>query len=281
MRKTFLHDLWCICNWILQQTAIYVKNGVWLASPYKMKSLRRSDTLFILGSGYSINNIKNWDKIKKNDSFGFNFWLLHEFIPNFYFFEPPRDQENLHIMKKLIDLKIDKYRFVNFYVKSRMNSDLIESVLKKNFICYSIIKTIKLKAKTIDEFESKCILLKELNMDFKLFFYSHRVASIELLVMIGWLMGYSKIVLCGVDLNNNDYFYDHPSYNDFRKILLIPKKESAQTHRTNDPVRQRTKLPVSIILKTYQEVLLGDLCKIYVENEKSALSVSFPVYKLS
>src|SRR4051812_5714569 len=50
---------------------------------------RRSDTLFILGSGPSINRIsaERWQAIAQHDTVGFNFWLCHSYLPTFYFYE--------------------------------------------------------------------------------------------------------------------------------------------------------------------------------------------------
>src|SRR5271155_5733125 len=51
--------------------------------------VKRSDTLFILASGSSINKISpaRWDMIAQHDSIGFNFWPIHPFVPNMYFVE--------------------------------------------------------------------------------------------------------------------------------------------------------------------------------------------------
>src|SRR5205085_6794487 len=54
-----------------------------------LSQLKTSDTLFILGSGPSINAISpdRWEAIARSDSIGFNFWLYHPFVPKIYFFE--------------------------------------------------------------------------------------------------------------------------------------------------------------------------------------------------
>ncbi|MGC1298446.1 MAG: hypothetical protein WA869_25750, partial [Alloacidobacterium sp.] len=54
-----------------------------------MASLRASDTLFILGSAWSINDISDerWQIIGRHDSVGINFWPVHPFVPRFFHFE--------------------------------------------------------------------------------------------------------------------------------------------------------------------------------------------------
>src|SRR4051812_26800845 len=54
-----------------------------------LEAYKQSDTLFVLGSGSSINQIsaERWSGIAAHDTLGFNFWLYHPFVPRFYFFE--------------------------------------------------------------------------------------------------------------------------------------------------------------------------------------------------
>ena len=52
-----------------------------------LKKYKKSEKLFILGSGFSLNNIttQQWKEINANDSFGFNFSLLnYDHIPTYY-----------------------------------------------------------------------------------------------------------------------------------------------------------------------------------------------------
>ncbi len=52
---------------------------------------KQSDTVFILGSGASINALSSadWEKVKKADSIGFNYFLVHDHVPTYYFYETP------------------------------------------------------------------------------------------------------------------------------------------------------------------------------------------------
>jgi hypothetical protein len=51
--------------------------------------LKTSDTVFILGSGWSINEIpdERWSAIARHESIGFNFWPVHPFVPCIFVFE--------------------------------------------------------------------------------------------------------------------------------------------------------------------------------------------------
>jgi len=63
--------------------------GIPLLSESNLESYKQSDTLFILGSGSSVNAIsgERWQVIAKHDTVGFNFWLFHPFVPKMYFIE--------------------------------------------------------------------------------------------------------------------------------------------------------------------------------------------------
>ncbi|HYK35227.1 hypothetical protein [Alloacidobacterium sp.] len=66
-----------------------VLGGLPLLETLNLPSLRTSDTLFVLGSAWSINSIsdKRWQIIARHDSVGINFWPVHPFLPRFYHFE--------------------------------------------------------------------------------------------------------------------------------------------------------------------------------------------------
>ena len=69
---------------------------------------KNSDTLFILGSGESINSIKIWDKIRSHDSIGFNYFIFNNFVPSFYILEStyPEYKDEYNAQLLLIEKKI-------------------------------------------------------------------------------------------------------------------------------------------------------------------------------
>src|SRR5271168_4885428 len=60
-----------------------------LLATLDLRNLRTSDTLFVLGSAWSINEIddERWQIIGRHDSVGINFWPAHPFVPRFFHFE--------------------------------------------------------------------------------------------------------------------------------------------------------------------------------------------------
>src|SRR5205823_1453288 len=63
--------------------------GIALLHQVDLSTYKKSDTIFLLGSGPSINHISpdRWACIAQHDSIGFNFWVLHPFVPTLYSFE--------------------------------------------------------------------------------------------------------------------------------------------------------------------------------------------------
>ncbi|WP_428027032.1 hypothetical protein [Arcobacter sp.] len=238
---------------------------------------KKSDTLFILGSGSSINNISKemWEHIKLNDSLGFNFWLIHEHIPNYYMFEPTAQKEQSKILQFWLRERAISYKKMATYI------------LMKDF------RTLSMRYKDIPEdLRSKFMLLPKDNVygstkeniiksfnlikRFKLFsrnvVYMRR-ASLFSAIYIGWRLGYKKIVLAGIDLNNADYFYESIEYEGILRPLI--KKD-----KVHDTIKDNgTDLPIDELIYILNDYLLKESnTELYVLNKNSLLSTKLEIY---
>ena len=76
-----------------------------------VRKCKQSDTLFILGSGASILelNKEQLTEIEENDSFGFNFWLLHKLVPTYYSAEFKPNSERSDMLWKNLVVRADDY----------------------------------------------------------------------------------------------------------------------------------------------------------------------------
>ena len=269
-------------------------------TPVGLRKRRRSDTLFVLGSGASINQIRDWDTVASHDSVGFNFWMVHEFVPTFYFFEgnsryagyiqqiragcEPSDSQlpaRLASLARLIAVRAEKYRNVLLFSKQRSGCKAIELFLWRAGLSYRPFVSENFAAPTAAQLAARCTALRKSHFTKSLRFFSQGVASVELNVVLAWQMGYSKVVLCGVDLTNTDYFFYDPSYRHLADEGLVPPNtQLGRTHKTNDPAQAWGGLPVREVLEIYQENLLKEDCRIYVENPDSALADAFPLFTL-
>lgn len=234
-----------------------------------LKKLKKTDTLFILGSGESINLItdEEWKIIEKNDSVGFNFWLYHEFVPTLYVYEESIDDEERNkIFYEMLNLKKEKYIKNKFIVKSLREKFLIEKIpneLKKNFLLSNEIEGLCYDKNILKKFLA---LIKEKNELIQI------RGTIIYLLGLAYILGYKKIVLCGIDLNSTSYFYDDIMYNKY----TIPKNEMKNIHFIERKLKD--KLPVSEIIIEMEKFLFQGDKKLYIAKNIGALKNKIDVY---
>jgi hypothetical protein len=86
-------------------------------------------------------------------------------------------------------------------------------------------------------------------------------------------MQYRTIVLCGVDLNHSEYFYqDAVLYPETASLEFSPRY---QPHATNSPMPWRITVE-SVILEMKRQLLDPAGIRLYVENRSSALWPKIP-----
>ena len=193
-------------------------------------SYKKSDKIFILGSGPSINLLNNsfFDYVKTCDSIGFNYWLCHDFVPTYFMFQLPPD--NYKAMLELFSDRSDAYSNVPFIIRG--------SSFAKGNIDFSDKRLSSLSSRNpyfLNEFSisSRCNI--DINM---LIDYAYVLGFLEfgkigrlipkwrgtlgLLITLSYLMGYKEIVLCGMDMYNNKHFWDDKSYSHIQDKYAIP-----------------------------------------------------------
>lgn len=248
--------------------------------------LKKSDTLFILGSGSSINNISEaeWNHISCYDSVGFNFWFVHDFVPTFYVYEESHIHSRNQIFYKIIENKKDRYKNIPFIIKDLeqpyCNLDLVPNFMKTQIYASNSMHLVRGKLLNKKNFEKillsldKFVQKKNKNSTFTIF---KRKASLSYLIYLGYVLKYKNIVLCGVDLNNSDYFFDN---SELYGNVLHPKNIKTNVHATN-MVNDGDIMTISEIIKVMNDVLLipNDI-NLFILNKDSALSYFLPTYKI-
>lgn len=251
---------------------------------FECQRLKKSDTIFILGSGSSINDITSfeWDFIQKHDTFGFNFWHIHEFIPDFYSFEFSEHENAERFSVKVHNLNnlTNKYSNTKIICKSENICDLekIEQHLSfdlKNKLFYFFTFTNSYRFYETLSLLNKIGIFKKRNT-FKYAYYAR--GSVVFAIHFALVMGYRKIVLCGVDLNNANYFYEDARYiNPMFKIP--PRGHSGNIHKTNDP--ERHELTMEKIIYFLNEKLIKPRgVNLYIYSKESALYPVLPIYQI-
>lgn len=212
-------------------------------------SIVNNKKVFILGSGFSVNSITNdqWNDISNNISIGLNYWLIHDFIPNIIQLEFLSDDKKQYSDLILKVLKNRKEEFINtlFIVKSThllwwQYANLtfllkeIPSELKSNFIFDYDFPHI---GNSIQSFSKEINFLKSFNFFSKKTLFNYDVrASLGYSICFLIKRNIKQIILCGVELNNGNYFYEKDLNYYNSKFDINLKKSNLSIHLTNDPV---------------------------------------------
>jgi hypothetical protein len=229
----------------------------------------RSDTVFVMGSGYSINDIsdKHWKQmIDFGEFLSFNNFFRGKFIPI-----------DFHIVREIESFySIFKSKSVTEkYVKELFGNPFYQKTL------FFILNDKKSLASTWVTFFFKIFKDRRIcfykNLDDRLLVRSpsnninkipHCGTTLFDAINIAYILGYKKIVLVGVDLYDRRYFWlgkDETRYVD--KKLGSTHEE---THSTANLVME--------VMVSWKEYLNDKGIEIYVFNERSLLSKILPIY---
>lgn len=249
---------------------------------------KSSDTLYILGSGASINELRaqEWEQIAAADSIGFNFWLLHDFVPSLYVFEFPRKEtpEYQCLLANLAARSKD-YAGRPILVKDgerhRMAElrGLLASLPEKSRENLSLAWDWEIPGHDRQRFAQDLLRLDR----FGILAGGHypiirKRASVFFLALLGLRAGYKKIVLCGIDLNNNAYFYEsrHAEYA-AKGRSPPPSKPFSAVHKTNDPGDGAVTISHALAVLD-REVLRPAGVELYVAFRSSGLHPQLPAF---
>ena len=208
--------------------------------------LKTSDTVFIMATGSSINayDRHRWDVIESHDSIGLNFFLLHEHVPTYYVMENQHEIHRALLAAKheahkdtplILSAQLGNMAFRRF--TDRMNRVALNPPHVRKRIHYSF--DLLPAGNREDEMQSAYRMFDRIGLwsvkrRFKVL--TKRRGSIAHLVNLAVRIGYRRIVLCGVDLNHSEYFYD-ARREEFESMGLPvpPNTQTGAVHDTNDP----------------------------------------------
>jgi hypothetical protein len=247
------------------------------SSGFDPDGVRRSDTVFLLGSGASINAIseQRWRGIAARDSIGLNFWIRHPFVPTVYFFEaaaPPVFER----LSKLIWQREGDYQDVVKIVTSvstipphleRQFSELPDSWRREIWP----LEGKDMFARNERELQQEILrldkggLFEEHGTVTRLFKYMGTITS---MISLSARMGYRNIVLCGVDLSDSGYFHqDEKLYPDMTGFAT-----SARTRRHAMMADELPQCGADQVIVALRDMILAPRgISLFVENASSAL----------
>jgi hypothetical protein len=257
------------------------KAGVPPLAELDLNGFRRSDTVFILGSGSSINAIRaeRWEAIARHDSIGLNLWPLHPFVPRVYCFEDmPPSEAPYPLLRSAFERRQDEYRdtlkIVNdcFYDGPQLINDL-PTGWRTNLYYAPTMPAVARNASEL----AYCVRYLSRRGAFassgrieKLFKYG---SNLIVCVSLAIRLGYKNLVLCGVDLKDQRYFYQDPElFPDMCDVEFLPRAQVHVTARSLDWL-----VPSKEVLGVLAaEVMAPRGIKLYVENAASGLHPEVP-----
>lgn len=228
---------------------------------------RKSNRLFIFGSSYSINSIsaKEWEMIRQSgDTMSFNMFYYNESIDiDYYVLREIVIADNyfgLSVIKELknINRKIktnDCYRNTLFFVMNDIfsaPSNLWLLLFGSNF------KTVHY-TNTLDRLKSFPISQTFSNIP-------HAGSTLFDCINLGIVLGYTEIVLVGIDLNDSRYFY-------------LPYNETHWLSLTNNvEVEHPTKKRTYTVMREWHNWMINNGVSLNVYSKRSALADFLPLY---
>lgn len=257
---------------VLRQTGIPLLQGE------PLLARKRSDVLFVLGSGPSINQITpdRWQAIARHDSLALNFWVLHPFVPRFYFFESieySQYPEAARLMLQWFARRAEDYHdtlkvAMEIHRRGRQMVEELPPEFRDNL--YAAL-SVPAPARNEGELEYALQYLTWHQLFASDRNYSRLLkyaASITTAVALAAKVGYKKVVLCGVDLRDQRYFFqDQDLYPETADLTFEPRYVPHETS-----VALEWRLPLQQVLPVLQRAVLDPVgTELYVENPNSAL----------
>lgn len=279
-----------ICRFIINYIKYRVKVIV-----YKLNQLENdvldtkldAETIFIIGSGKSINNLSDekWGRIKSNSSITFNNFIFHQFEPSVYISYIGENEDD-----KLENALIEKFKswikdkettviYKNIYSSSRSGLSRIRELITNSKVkIYSIFDLVNtgVRIENISnaiEFYNKIKILN--TSDTFLSFRSTILTALSIAVS----QQPKEIVILGCDLINSCYFWEAGKPNNSYKIeisdsmvdlisSLSPAVNQNNTHNTaNTAISDLTLQDILRVVVPKYETLYRTKIYIYPKNK--------------
>lgn len=246
-------------------------------------------TLFILGSGETIEAIseQEWAEVGTNFSVGMNAWPLHPFVPDVLAFEPfdEASTDYLQLFEKVLfedRFRLNSPKILLFRPNLKRDGDrylLIPQRLKSDARLYGRyspstrnLRTLKQEVASLRALQSRDFIADSLTLD--------SGASVIRLVALGMRLGFTKIVLLGVDLNGGQYFWEkNPRRLEERGLYSFSPGFVRPIHETMTRVQKPFIL--TEVLSVLQEIVCRAGGSLFAGSSKSLLSEILPVYEWS
>jgi hypothetical protein len=251
---------------------------------------RKSDTVFILGSGASICHMTENDFfcVSSHDSIGLNHWPLHDFVPDYLLFEASAHPERVSALLETLRRKVKSYGDVPLIIDYRSWSrygvllDQLPTIMHGNIYLHVPWWLASIKPAHVR------IGLRFWNMPWRrrmgdTWRLVHHRGGLATAVSFAYLAGYRRIVLAGVDLNDSKFFWEEEREM-YAHLPTPPRTEIGIVHSSVDPdlSQKHHTLPMDeYLLLFYETVLKPSGVELLNCNPVSRLASTLPLYSWS
>jgi hypothetical protein len=234
----------------------------------ELRSHRRSDTVFIMGSGASLNEITadEWLAISEHDTFGFN-WFVHQHFVRCDF----------QLIRGIPDTDLDpavwRPQLEEYFGLIRVNPCFAQTVFLvhggfraingNRALGYRLLPSgsavFRWRSNVRDALPSRSFRRGLV----------HGQSTLQECINAAFLLGWRRIVLTGVDLYDRRYFWLKPE--EARSIDIA-------RHTTSSSPHSRATSGMVEELGVWRHWLAGEGCELLVWNARSLLASALPVF---
>jgi len=246
------------------------------------RDVKKSDTLAILGSGPSINDLdeRTFDWIRAHDSVGFNWWLAHSFAPDFYLVQLPGTEASIAGMRRMFEHSKPRWQgHTRFLLRGdvlAVNPEIMRSFVDGLFDAeYCQVLTEFQLHSRLQASTAECVeFLEHLGLmpygKIPRFIVKWQ-ATLKLILSFAYNMGYSRVILFGIDMTSDEHFFDAPAYADLHRELGLPTPSpGAITNMTKGKYQTHSGSDVIVELANLLEDRGG--MRTYLASPRSALA---------
>ncbi len=185
--------------WITQRPG-----GYELLSLDEVRERKRSDTLFILGSGPSIRRVRpdQWEYVGQHESFGINFSLLLDIVPTYHVVEDGKVAWHRELTKRVLAPRRQGLSPTIWFISNRHRRRLIHPRYTPELFP---------DPARVCVFQLPERLLLERDRPFTAEDFEKSVryrGTMSLVLYLAMQLGYKRIVLLGVDLHTPRHFFE-------------------------------------------------------------------------